>query len=192
MIRLIIALVEFCRRNAWLVVALCVLVTSGAGGYAATHFKMNTDVNTLLAADLPWRQQEQAMEQAFPARNDLLVVVIDGKTPAITETTAANLAAKMAGRPDLFRTIKRPDALPFFTQNGLLFLEQAKLADVVDHLMQAQPLLGSLAADQSLRGLFRTFTLMLRGVKDSRGIMCCSKARLIRANCAALFWRNRC
>lgn len=158
--------VEACRRKAGFVVVLFLLVAGLAGAFAASHFRMNTDVNTLLADDLPWRQQEKAMEAAFPQRNDLLVVVVDGKTAQAAENAASKLFAAMQGRPDLFRTLQRPDALPFFKQNGLLYLEQQELADLIDKLMQAQPLLGTLAADQSLRGLFRTFGMMLTGVEQ--------------------------
>ncbi|MBP7252151.1 MAG: MMPL family transporter [Alphaproteobacteria bacterium] len=166
MINLLIRLVENCRRKAWAVIALYLLLAGLAGGYAATHFRMNTDVNTLLAADLPWRQQEKALENAFPQRNDLLVVVIDGETASVAESAASKLFAAMSARPELFQTLQRPDALPFFRQNGLLYLEQKELADLIDRLMQAQPLLGTLAADQSLRGLFRTFGMMLTGVEQ--------------------------
>lgn len=158
--------VEACRRKAGAVVVLFLLLAGLAGAFAATHFRMNTDVNTLLADDLPWRQQEKALETAFPQRNDLLVVVVDGKTAQAAETAAGKLFSAMQGRPDLFRALQRPDALPFFRQNGLLYLEQQELADLIDRLMQAQPLLGTLAADQSLRGLFRTFGMMLTGVEQ--------------------------
>ncbi len=160
-----VALVDACRRHAWAVIAAFGLLTGGCGWFAATHFKMNTDVNTLLAADLPWRQQEKALEQAFPQRSDLLVVVIDAKQAAVAEQAAATLHERMEQRPDLFKNLKRPDALPFFRQNGLLYLSEAELSDVIDQLMAAQPLLGALAADQSLRGLFRVFGMMLKGVE---------------------------
>lgn len=164
MVNFIVALVDACRRQAWLVVALFAALTLFSGWYAVSHFRMNTDVNTLLAEDLPWRQQEKAIEQAFPGHSDLLVVVVDGLNPASTETAAAALHARMSARPDLFKSVRRPDALPFFRQNGLLFLDQAELADTVDRIMQAQPMLASLAADQSLRGLFHVFGLVLEGV----------------------------
>ncbi len=165
MMNFLIGLVETSRRLSWYVVLLFCVLTGLAGYYAGTHFRMNTDVNTLLAADLPWRQQEKALEAAFPQRNDLLVVVVDGKTASAAENAASKLFAAMQTRPDLFHTLQRPDALPFFRQNGLLYLEQQELADLIDQLMQAQPLLGTLAADQSLRGLFRTFGMMLTGVE---------------------------
>ncbi|MEQ1653403.1 MAG: MMPL family transporter, partial [Hyphomicrobium sp.] len=164
MINFIVALVDSCRRHAWLVVALSIGLTLLNGWYAVSHFRMNTDVNTLLAEDLAWRQQEKAIEQAFPSRSDLLVVVIDGPSAAATETATSVLYDRMVTRPDLFKAIRRPDALPFFRQNGLLFLDQAELADTVDHIMQAQPMLASLAADQSMRGLFHVFDLVLQGV----------------------------
>lgn len=166
MVNFLVTLVEACRRKAWWVVALFLVLAGLAGTYATAHFRMNTDMNTLLAADLPWRQQEKAMETAFPQRNDLLVVVVDGKTAQAAENAAGKLFAKMQGRADLFHTLQRPDALPFFRQNGLLYLEQKELADLIDRLMQAQPLLGTLAADQSLCGLFRTFGMMLTGVEQ--------------------------
>lgn len=166
MMRFLIGLVEACRRQAWVVAAFFLLLTGAAGDYTATHFRMNTDVNTLLAADLPWRQQEKALEAAFPQRNDLLVVVIDGQSASAADHAASKLFTAMSARPDLFQTLQRPDALPFFRQNGLLYLEQKELADLIDRLMQAQPLLGTLAADQSLRGLFRTFGMMLTGVEQ--------------------------
>ncbi|MGB4100650.1 MAG: MMPL family transporter [Alphaproteobacteria bacterium] len=164
MMHAVVALVDFCRRRAWLVVAAFLAASVFCGWFAASNFRMNTDVNTLLAEDLPWRQQEKAIEQAFPGRTDLLVVVIDGTNAVRTETAAAALFERMAARPDLFKSTRRPDALPFFRQNGLLFLEQAELADTVDRIMQAQPMLASLAADQSLRGLFKVFALVFEGI----------------------------
>ncbi|MEJ0063503.1 MAG: MMPL family transporter [Alphaproteobacteria bacterium] len=162
----IATLVDLCRRYAWAVALLFVLLTGFCGWYATAHFRMNTDVNTLLSENLEWRQQEKEIEKSFPARNDLLVVVIDGQDAAQTEIAAATLAARMSERKDLFKTVRRPDVLPFFRQNGLLYLDQAKLADTIDSLMRAQPMLGALAADQSLRGLFRALNMMLMGFKQ--------------------------
>jgi hypothetical protein len=160
----LVAIVDTCRRHAWLIVAFFVGLTLFNGWFAASHFRMNTDVDTLIAEDLSWRKQERAIDQAFPSRNDLLVVVIDGQSGVSAETAAAALYEKMSVRKDLFKTVRRPDALPFFRQNGLLFLEQAELGDTIDKIMQAQPMLAALAADQSLRGLFHVFGLVMQGV----------------------------
>ncbi len=165
MVVLLVTLVDVCRRYAWLMVVIFLLLTSGCGWFTATYFKMNTDVNTLLAADLPWRLQEKALEKAFPQRSDLLVVVITATEAALAEQAATSLYERMTRLPEVFKHLKRPDALPFFRQNGLLYLSEVELANVIDRLMAAQPLLGALAADQSLRGLFRVLGMMLKGVE---------------------------
>jgi len=147
-------LVDFSRRYAWAVALVALMASIGLGWFVAGHFKINTDVNQLLAADLPWRQQEAQMEKAFPQKVDVLLVVVDGDTPDAAEDAAAALATKLQAMPDRFSYVERPDAIPFFRKNGLLLLSQDELTGVLNEMVQAQPLLGALAADPSLRGLF--------------------------------------
>ena len=54
-------------------------------------------------------------------------------------------------------------AATFFERNGLLFLPPAELQDMSDKLVAAQPLIGSMARDPSLRGLFDALTLFVEG-----------------------------
>ena len=56
-------------------------------------------------------------------------------------------------------------ARPFFDRNGLLYLKTEELQSLSDQLVAAQPLLGTLAADPSLRGLFNALGLALEGVQ---------------------------
>ena len=76
---LITSVVDISRRFALAVVALSLLATLGLGWFAATHFKINTDINQLLSDDLAWRKQEKALAKAFPQNVDNLVIVVDGK-----------------------------------------------------------------------------------------------------------------
>ncbi|MBI1273250.1 MAG: MMPL family transporter [Alphaproteobacteria bacterium] len=166
---LIVAIVDWCRRFSWPVL-LCAITLTGFGvWYTAHHFKMNTDVNTLLASDLGWRINEKELERAFPQHNDLLLIVIEGRNSGEAESAAARLYEKLQQTPSLYHSIKRPDALPFYRQNGLLLLDTAELTETTNQLMQAQPLLGTLAADPSLRGLFGTLSLVLEGIKRGYG-----------------------
>ncbi|MDD5586592.1 MAG: MMPL family transporter [Alphaproteobacteria bacterium] len=161
----IVRIVDFSRRMAVPVVLLALIASIVLGGYVATHFKINTDVNQLLSADLEWRKREVALEKAFPQNVDQLVIVIDGANADDAERAASELAAKMRAQPDVFKTVVRPDAIPFFKKNGLLFLSEKELSGILDILIQAQPLLGTLARDPSLRGLFGTLDLVLEGLK---------------------------
>ena len=52
----IVAIVTRCTRHAWTVIVIASLLALASGVYAAKHFGINTDINTLISQDLPWRQ----------------------------------------------------------------------------------------------------------------------------------------
>ncbi|WP_395666620.1 MMPL family transporter [Methylocella sp.] len=167
--RIVVAIVEFCRRFKWPVVALSALATAYCGWYAANNFNINTNTNDFMSADLPWRQNLIAMDKAFPHRADQIVVVIDGKTPEIAEEATQRLAEKLRERPDMFTFVLRPDGGPFFNRNGLLYLPVEEVRNTVDGLFKAQPFLSVLASDQSLRGVSDAFSFINRGVRSGAG-----------------------
>jgi hopanoid biosynthesis associated RND transporter like protein HpnN len=162
--RLALWLVDNSRRFAVVVVLGCLAGAGALGWIAATRLGMDTDLDKLLSANEPWRQQEMAFDRAFPQFDDLLVAVVDGETPDAADDGAAALAARLAPRHDLFLGVSRPDANPLFRREGLLFLPVPEVAAVTAQVIEAQPFIGSLAADSSLRGLFGTLNLALDGV----------------------------
>ncbi|MGH6742842.1 MAG: MMPL family transporter, partial [Bradyrhizobium sp.] len=164
--RTIARLVDISTRAAVAVVVICVLGGIMLGDYAVTHLSVDTDTNDLISPDLPWRKREAEFDRAFPQNVDLLAIVIDAGTPGQAEDAAATLARWLRDRPALYRTVRRPDGGEFFTRDGLLFLSTKEVQDVADQLITAQPLLGALAADPSLRGLFSAISLALEGVKN--------------------------
>ncbi len=156
--------VEASRSHAALLVAVILALTVGGGIYSARNITIDTDLNKLISQDLPWRQQEAAMDKAFPQNVDLLVAVVDGKTPDLAEDAAAALAAKLKSQDTLFRNVRVPDGIMFFRQNGMLFLPKNEVQDFADQIIKAQPFLGTLAADPSLRGVFSAIGLLALGV----------------------------
>src|SRR5262249_26879638 len=120
------------------------------------------------SSDLPWRQRELQLDAAFPQRTETIVVVVDGLTPEIADASARALAAKLAQWPDLFQSIRRPDGGPFFDRNGLLFLSTEELGRTAEQLIRAQPFLGTLAADPTLRGFTSALALLPAGIKADR------------------------
>ena len=157
-------IVDACRRHAVLVVAGYLILALVAGFYAATHLSIDTDLDKLISSDQPWRQQEHALDEAFPQNRDLLAVVIDGATPDQASDATAALAERLGQRPDLFKSISIPGGGDFFAQNGLLFMPKEELQSFTEQLIAAQPLLGTLAADPSLTGVFGTLDLLAKGV----------------------------
>ena len=156
-------IVDFARRNAAVVVIAALLLSLGGGFCAATYLGVDTDLDRMLPTDVAWRRNEIALDQAFPQNNNLLVIVIDGQTGDVADRAARELADRLRAAPALFGYVRQPDGGPFFDRNGLLFLPVAELEAMSEQLIAAQPLIGSLARDPSVRGLFDTLALFVAG-----------------------------
>src|SRR6185312_7027198 len=157
-------IVAVCCRFPWAVIVACLLLAGVASWYTSLNFAMNTDSEQLIDAKVGWRMRQARFDADFPQQSNITVAVIDGKTPELAESAAARLTEKLAANPKLFTHVRRPDGGPFFSQNGLLFLPLKDVQDTTQQLIRAQPFLGSLAADPSLRGIASTLSTALLGV----------------------------
>jgi hopanoid biosynthesis associated RND transporter like protein HpnN len=168
LISIVRAIVAFCSRYAWPVIAVAALVTVGSSYYAATHFAITTDINKLISNDIEWRQREQAFEKEFPGSYGSILVVVDAPTPELANEAGARLAKKLSERPDLFHSVRALDDDPFFAKNGLLFQSEEDLGRMTQGLGRAAPIIGALASDPSLRGLTRGLSFGLLGVQNGQ------------------------
>ncbi len=157
-------IVAFSCRHARAVIVLGVLAAVAGGLYTANHFAMDTNSETLISSNLPWRQQMTRFDKLFPQRNNLILVVIDGATADRANWAADTLAAKLSENKALFPAVRRPDGGPFFERNGLLFLSEKEVRDTTQKLVKAQPFLGALATDPSLRGVMDSLGTALMGI----------------------------
>jgi hopanoid biosynthesis associated RND transporter like protein HpnN len=158
-----------CARRAGLMAALA-LVLAGLGGWAvATRLGVDTDTGNLFAASLGWKHIQAELRAAFPQDEDLLVVVVDAALPEEADATAAALAARLAADPH-FTSVRRPDASPYLARNALLFLDQDALRALLDQTIDAQPFLGDLAADPTLRGLCGALSLLAQGAAHGQDL----------------------
>ncbi|MEO8345608.1 MAG: MMPL family transporter [Betaproteobacteria bacterium] len=162
---LITHVVDKCARHAWLVLAVAVVAGGFASVYAARHIAIDTNTATLISPDLPWRQREIDFAKAFPQRVAVIAVVIDGSTPELAEQVTAALAQRLAGKTGAILALRRPDGGPFFNKAGLLFAPTDEVARTTQQMIAAQPLLGTLASDPSLRGVMDALSLVLEGVR---------------------------
>jgi len=158
------AVVDWCRRHAWLVLLMAVLAGSAFGWVAIDRLSIDTDTDRLLSEKLVWRQREIAFDKEFPQNSDLIAVVVNASTPEQAESATAQLTAKLK-TSQLFTSVSRPDGGPFFDKNGLMLLPVADVQNLADSMIKAQPFIGSIAADPSLRGLADTLSLALQGVE---------------------------
>jgi hypothetical protein len=161
---LLAALTDFGRRNAVAVVLAGILLAGLSAAWSASHLGVSTDTDAMFAAHLPWRQRALAFDRAFPQFRDLLVAVVEADSPETAEATAAGLVAALEAQPGEKLFVRRPDASPFLTRAGLLFLERDALSELLERTIDAQPFLGQLSADPSARGLFAALGLLGQGV----------------------------
>jgi hopanoid biosynthesis associated RND transporter like protein HpnN len=161
----IAACTRLCVRSAPIVALLALAATAFAAYFAATHFKMNTDTTKLVSPEVPWRKQEAAFKAIFPQPPNMILIVIDGATPEQAQQAAAKLTAELAKNPDLFHALRQPGGGPFFERNGLLYLPVAQTQSATEQIIAAQPFLGALAADPTLRGAMDALSTALLGVE---------------------------
>ena len=152
-------------RRPWVTLLLALLLAAGAALYASRNFAMTTDTAELISPDLDWRRGELDFDAAFPQQQDLIVAVVDGATPELAEAGAARLAERLQGQSGLFRSVRRPEGGEFFARNGLMLLPLDEVQTTLDQLIAAQPFLGPLAADPSLRGVMGALDTVLLGVE---------------------------
>jgi len=157
--------VAACTRRPWLVIVVAAALCGGAFTYSASHIAIDTNSTRLIAEDVPWRKRERVFDAAFPQRADLIAVVVDGATPELAEQSTAALAQRLSSRIGPFRAVWRPDGGAFFDRAGLLFESTADLSQTTQRLISAQPLLGSLATDPSVRGLMDALALLVEGAQ---------------------------
>ena len=158
-------IVELSARRARLLLLVCAVLTLGAGWFAATHFAMTTDTQALISPEVDWRRNEAAVNKAFPGITDATLIIIDGRTAELAEGGAAALADRLATDTRHFKVVRRPDGGAYLARNGVLFGSVEEVRATTRSLIAAQPLLGPLAADPSLREVAQSLSTMLTGVE---------------------------
>ncbi len=142
------------------------IAAAGSVVYSTRHFAITTDINKLISSDLDWRQREAEFEKAFPGHFGSTLVVVDAPIAEYASAAGAELAERLRGQPQLFRSVEDIGGTAFFARNGLLFQPLETVERSTKGLGQAAPLIGTLAGDPSLRGLTRTLSLGLIGVQN--------------------------
>jgi hopanoid biosynthesis associated RND transporter like protein HpnN len=160
-------IVAFASQRPLAILLAALALTIAAIGFAATRFAMTTDAVALISPDVPWRLAERKMDAAFPANGDTILIVVDGQTPELAEAGAAALTVKLAPDKAHFHRVTRPDGGDYLAREGLLLGSTKDVETAAQGMIEAQPFLGPLASDPSLRGIAGAVGTMLEGV--SRG-----------------------
>ncbi len=160
---LIVRLVDWSVRRPIWVVVLALVLAAASGVYTVRHFTINTDVSKLIEADAQWSALGDAMDRAFPQRDQTILAVVDAKAPEMADAAADALAAGLASpahRSEI-GAVSQPGGGSLFEHDGMLFLSVGNVAATTAQLTQARPLVNTLAHDPSVTGLSTTLATML-------------------------------
>lgn len=146
-------LAEFVQRAAIPIVVAGIVLACLSAYYTARNLVVSTSTLDMISREVPFRQNDMALREAFPDYVDPIAVVIEARTPEAAETAAARLEARLREEAVNAERVARPGGGAYFERQGLLFLEMDELAELGDRLAAAQPLLAQLAQDPNLRGL---------------------------------------
>ncbi|MEO1905164.1 MAG: MMPL family transporter, partial [Methylococcales bacterium] len=114
---------------------------------------VNTNVAELLSPDLPFQKNRLKLEATFPKSADTLLLVVEASTPENTAITTQLLIERLNKEP-LFTSVYAPSSSDFFKRQAFLYLEPDELNNLSHDLTEAQPFVGHLAQNFSLKGLF--------------------------------------
>ena len=145
---------DFISHHSFLVLFLSALATVGILIYTANHFRIDTEFSDMISEKLPYRKLEKDFQKAFPQFKETILVVVDAETPEAAHLQAAKLAKRLKKESGLLRDVYMPGSGEFFEKTGLLYLSVKDLEALSENLASAQPLLGLIAQDFTLRGLF--------------------------------------
>jgi len=154
------------ERRHLLVILSFALGTLGILAYSVANFKINDDLTNMISEKLPFRHLEKQLFREFPQLTDVIVVVVDADSVGEAIDARRSLAERLRKDGKLFKSVYEPGGGEFFEKKGLLFLDTHELDELSDNLAQAEPLLGLLMREFSLRGFFS----VMETVSDNYGM----------------------
>ncbi len=144
------------RRGGVFIALLFIIGGIGAGWYAATHLKVNTDTTQMLAADLPFQEKARELRESFPQIRNELAIIIRAPTQDELDAYSARLYSRLQKRDDIITALFSPKDELFFQENGLMFLSEKELEQRLSNLTKASGLIEKLINDPGIDTLFAT------------------------------------
>jgi len=101
--------------------ALCCALAIAAAVAAAGLLGVNSDPISMLDEDLPFRQTDERLREAFPKLDDNVLAVVEAPTPEQAALAARQLASRLDRVPEVAGWTWASGSA-FFVENGLFFL----------------------------------------------------------------------
>lgn len=131
--------------------------------YTVRNLGIDTDTTKILSQDLPFLQDRARFLEAFPQDDASILVVVDAPTPEKAARALAYLAAKFNEGKDYIESVHVPGEGEFFERHALLYLDLDDLNELAGKMAEAQPFVGTLMRDNSLKSLLSIVGLAVSG-----------------------------
>ncbi len=168
--RMILSWLQFIEKNRLAVIITITALVIASVFYIKDNLDMSTSTTDMLSSELHWRQLDIQYEKLFPQFSDNILVVIEANTPDEASDVGETLYSVFQQNASLLNDIYYPTQLPYLRQSAFLFLDLDELQDLADRLALIQPFLGTLVADQNLRGLFNMLSDAIQAKLDGENI----------------------
>ncbi len=141
-------------NRPWSLLVLFVIATGFVGKYTMDNLTVNTNTADMISIKLPFQQNRLKLEETFPQDVNTVLLLVEGESPEQTAEVVKRVSVGLRERKDFIKSVYVPDEGDFFERNGLLYLDKKELEAISTQLANAQPFIGKLSQDNSLRGLF--------------------------------------
>lgn len=147
----------FLSRHPWTVLALAALLSIISVVYTVNRMEFLTGRDDLMPRNAPFQQDYRDYRAAFGDQEEI-VVVVEADDPALVSRFSDALYGRLSQEKRLFVKLLYPGGMPYFRQNGLLFMPLEELQAMAHTLTMAAPVLKDLAAAPSVQTLFSSLT----------------------------------
>jgi hopanoid biosynthesis associated RND transporter like protein HpnN len=147
------------RLDSWLLrypkmlILLVLLLCGFSMYYTAEHLGVDADTTDILSKDLQFQKDRENFINTFPQDDQAILVVVDARTPEHASRALDYLGAQFRREKQQISSVYIPGEGDFFDRNGLLYLDLDDLEELAAKMAEAQPFVGSLSKDNSLKGL---------------------------------------
>ena len=149
-------------RRPRLILALALLFSVISIIYTTKNMEFLTGRDDLMPRNAPFQVDYRAYRQEFGDQEEVVIVIESDDAEKATRCGDA-LYERLNREKEVFREIFYPGGLPYFRNNGLLFMPIEDIKNLRNTLTMAAPVLKDLAASPSVQTLFTSLTSQIDG-----------------------------
>ena len=155
-------LFSFVARRPRLILGLALLFSALSVIYTVRNMEFLTGRDDLMPRNAPFQVDYRAYRGEFGDQEEIVAVIESDDAERSTRAADA-LYARLNREKGVFREVFYPGGLPYFRNNGQLFMPLEEIKQLRNTLTMAAPVLKDLAAAPSVQTLFTSLTRQIDG-----------------------------